>query len=109
MKYVFGRAFICKDLNIAKQVKINDNFFAIVEKGEANFPLFQVTYHPNIMCRSVTLDGDVVDPEGTLSGGAAPVGANILLELEEIRNLDEAKKAKENELHQIEKEIGYVR
>ncbi|XP_037905557.1 structural maintenance of chromosomes protein 2 [Hermetia illucens] len=87
MKYVFGRAFICKDLNIAKQV----------------------TYHPNIMCRSVTLDGDVVDPEGTLSGGAAPVGANILLELEEIRNLDEAKKAKENELHQIEKEIGSIR
>lgn len=29
----------------------------------------QVTFDPKIMTRSVTLDGDMFDPSGTLSGG----------------------------------------
>lgn len=39
------------------------------------------------MCRSVTLDGDVVDPQGTLSGGARPKGGAVLLEIAEIKKL----------------------
>lgn len=46
-----------------------------------------MTYHPKIMCRSVTLDGDVVDPQGTLSGGARPKGGAVLLEIAEIKKL----------------------
>lgn len=62
MEYVFGNTFICKDLNVAKQV----------------------AFHDRILKRCVTLDGDVVEPAGTLSGGARQKGGSLLLQLEEI-------------------------
>ena len=31
--------------------------------------LFQVAFDPNVKTRTVTLEGDVFDPSGTLSGG----------------------------------------
>lgn len=85
MQFVFGNTLICKDIEIAKKV----NSFSI---KSCNSQLticisLQVTYHPNIMCRSVTLDGDVVDPQGTLSGGARPKGGSVLLEISEIKKL----------------------
>lgn len=39
------------------------------------------------MSRTVTLDGDIVDPEGTLSGGSRPKGSVFLLDVAEIRKL----------------------
>uniref|UniRef100_A0A1B0C0P2 Uncharacterized protein n=1 Tax=Glossina palpalis gambiensis TaxID=67801 RepID=A0A1B0C0P2_9MUSC len=50
----------------------------------SKFPI--VTFHPNIHCRSVTLDGDVVHPEGTLSDGSKPKGSNILGEIKRLEN-----------------------
>ena len=47
MEWIFGQTFICKDMETAKKV----------------------TFHDRIMKKSVTLDGDVFDPSGTLSGG----------------------------------------
>lgn len=47
MDWVFGASFVCKDMDTAKTV----------------------TFNPNIMKKSVTIDGDVFDPAGTLSGG----------------------------------------
>ena len=48
MQFVFGNAFICADMDAAKQV----------------------TYNEQIMKKSVTLEGDSFDPAGTLTGGA---------------------------------------
>jgi structural maintenance of chromosome 2 len=50
MEWVFGQTFICKDMETAKKV----------------------TFHERILKKSVTLDGDVFDPSGTLSGGKYP-------------------------------------
>lgn len=47
MEYVFGRTFICNDMATAKKV----------------------TYHPQIMTRSITLDGDALDPQGNYANG----------------------------------------
>lgn len=47
-----------------------------------------MSYNQNIRCRTVTLDGDVVDPEGCLSGGTRPQGSNVLQELAEINRLE---------------------
>jgi structural maintenance of chromosome 2 len=47
MQWVFGQTFICKDMETAKKI----------------------TFHDRILKKSVTLDGDVFDPSGTLSGG----------------------------------------
>lgn len=62
MEYVFGNTFVCKDLNVAKKV----------------------AFHPKIMKRCVTLDGDVVEPAGVLSGGARQKSEPVLLLLEQI-------------------------
>lgn len=47
MEFVFGSAFVCKDMETAKRV----------------------TYDERIMKKSVTLGGDSFDPTGTLTGG----------------------------------------
>ena len=51
MQWVFGLIFICKDMETAKKV----------------------TFHARILKKSVTLDGDVFDPSGTLAGGTYSV------------------------------------
>ena len=47
MKFVFGDVFICEDNETAKKV----------------------AYDPRVRMRCVTLDGDVYNPSGILTGG----------------------------------------
>lgn len=47
MEYTFGSTFICENMEVAKRV----------------------TFNPRIARRCVTLDGEVFEPSGTLSGG----------------------------------------
>lgn len=84
MEYVFGRAFICKDMATAKQV----------------------TYHRSIMSRSITLDGDVFDPEGTLSGGSQDNAVPVLLQVAEIKQLTQQLDAKKEQLRVLSEEIA---
>ncbi|XP_058055070.1 structural maintenance of chromosomes protein 2 [Anopheles bellator] len=86
MSFAFGHSFIVKDLNVAKQI----------------------TYHPRIMTRSVTLDGDVVDPGGTLSGGARAKGSAVLLEVAEINKVQAILQQREAELRDISLEISKI-
>ncbi|KAI8976364.1 condensin complex subunit SMC2 [Trametes punicea] len=73
MFFVFGGTFICDDAATAKQI----------------------TFSREIGVRSVTLDGDVYDPSGTLSGGSAPSSSGVLLKVQELLeaegNLHEAR------------------
>lgn len=69
MEYIFGNVFICKDLNVARQI----------------------TFHDRIRRRCVTLEGDVTDPSGTLSGGARQKTASVLLQLVEITEYEVGK------------------
>lgn len=84
MRHVFGSALICRDMNIAKQV----------------------TFHRNIMCRSVTLEGDLMDPDGSLSGGSRPKGGAVLLEADEINQMQKLYREKEDELRRVCQEIA---
>lgn len=84
MRYVFGGVLICKDLKIASEV----------------------TYHRDILVRSVTLEGDSVDPKGTLSGGSAAKGPPLLKEISEIQHMEENIREKKLELRQIEEQLG---
>lgn len=63
MEYIFGRTLICRDMDMARKVTFNDK----------------------IKTRSVTLDGDVFDPQGTLTGGAKSKSSGILTRLSELR------------------------
>lgn len=73
MEYVFGSTLICKDADAAKQV----------------------TFDPSVRLKSVTFEGDVYDPSGTLSGGSAPNTSNVLVTLgklnEVMSRLEDAK------------------
>lgn len=77
MAFVFGGAVICAD------------------KEAANLVTFQAKL------KSITLEGDVYDPSGTLSGGAAPKGAGVLVQVMEV-------KALEDELNGLKKEMGKI-
>ncbi|KAI0776981.1 condensin complex subunit SMC2 [Trametes elegans] len=62
MFYVFGGTFICDDAETAKQI----------------------TFSREVGVKSVTLDGDVYDPSGTLSGGSAPSSSGVLVRVQEL-------------------------
>lgn len=73
MNFVFGDTLICDDAESAKLVTFSREVGGV---------------------KSVTLDGDVYDPSGTLSGGAAPSSSGILVRVQELldaeRTLGEA-------------------
>ncbi|KAL7276940.1 Structural maintenance of chromosomes protein 2 [Rhizina undulata] len=82
MDFVFGSTLICADAETAKRV----------------------TFDPNVRMKSVTLDGDVYDPFGVLSGGSSPNSSGVLvtmLKLNEITKQIEEETSKLNELQQL--------
>ncbi|KAJ4291843.1 Structural maintenance of chromosomes protein 2 [Kalmusia sp. IMI 367209] len=78
MEYVFGRTFICEDAAIAKLITFKD-------------------HGPRM--KSVTLEGDVYDPQGTLSGGSAPQSSGVLVTLQQLNEIT-------RELHSQEKQLA---
>jgi len=63
IKYVLGKTMVCKDVEAAKTCAFGDG----------------------IRARSVTLDGDLFDPAGTLTGGArAKASSSVLLTFGEL-------------------------
>ncbi|NP_001154943.1 structural maintenance of chromosomes 2 [Nasonia vitripennis] len=86
MHWIFGNVFICKDMNVAKQV----------------------AYHRNIMKKCITLQGDVFDPSGVLSGGSAARGGSVLLKLDELKELQYALNEKEQSLQEINARIASI-
>jgi chromosome segregation ATPase len=76
MEYVFGSTLICDDAETAKQV----------------------TFDPAVRLKSVTLEGDVYDPAGTLSGGSAPQSSGVLVTLQKLNGLTKELNEQENKL-----------
>ncbi|XP_068966367.1 structural maintenance of chromosomes protein 2 [Bombus flavifrons] len=80
MTWIFGQIFICKDIETAKKI----------------------AFHDNIMKKCVTLEGDVVDPAGTLSGGAPLKTGSVLLKLDELKTVQNKLNFKKQALHNVE-------
>ena len=86
MTYVFGDTMICDDADSAKTI----------------------TFHPSVGgVKSVTLDGDVYDPSGTLSGGSAPSSSGTLVRVQALLEKETELTEAQNDL--TEKEIIYER
>ncbi|KAK4685777.1 structural maintenance of chromosome 2, partial [Tremellales sp. Uapishka_1] len=83
MGYVFGDMLICNDKESAQKV----------------------TFDKSIGVKSVTLDGDVYDPSGTLSGGAAPNSSGILVKVQELKAIERDIAGHKQMLDQIAKEL----
>ncbi|KAI0704404.1 condensin complex subunit SMC2 [Cerioporus squamosus] len=82
MSFVFGGTFICDDAQIAKMI----------------------TFSREVGIKSVTLDGDVYDPSGTLSGGSAPNGSGILIKVQELLEAEGNLQDARNKLAHLERE-----
>ena len=65
MEFVFGSTLVCADAATAQKV----------------------TFDPSVRMKSVTLEGDVYDPAGTLSGGSAPQSSGVLVTLQKLNEI----------------------
>uniref|UniRef100_A0A2P2I6M3 Structural maintenance of chromosomes protein n=2 Tax=Hirondellea gigas TaxID=1518452 RepID=A0A2P2I6M3_9CRUS len=86
MEWVFGGSFVCKDMDTAKTV----------------------TFDQHIMRKSVTLEGDVFDPAGTLSGGSRRQEASILTQLDATWESQEQLDALTTELREVETKLQHM-
>nr|POE87840.1 structural maintenance of chromosomes protein 2 [Quercus suber] len=83
MEFVFGNTLIAADAATAKRV----------------------TFDPAVRLKSVTLEGDVYDPSGTLSGGSATQGSGVLLTLQKLHVLSNELEQEEGKLTKIKQMI----
>ncbi|NXC45171.1 SMC2 protein, partial [Penelope pileata] len=87
MEYVFGTTLVCTAIDNAKKV----------------------TFDRRIMKKCVTLEGDILDPQGTLSGGASSQVTPILCHVKTMRETEDKLKTKISELEAAEKELAYLK
>jgi structural maintenance of chromosome 2 len=80
MEYVFGSTLVAADAETAKRV----------------------TFDPAVRLKSVTLEGDVYDPSGTLSGGSAPNSSGVLVTLQKLNALNKELASKEAALQALQ-------
>ncbi|MCJ1356867.1 MAG: Structural maintenance of chromosomes protein 2 [Icmadophila ericetorum] len=80
MEYVFGSILVCDDAETAKRV----------------------TFDPAVRMKCVTLEGDIYDPSGTLSGGSSPSSSGVLVTLQKLNGITKELNAKENALGELQ-------
>uniref|UniRef100_A0A8C2SSU3 Structural maintenance of chromosomes 2 n=1 Tax=Coturnix japonica TaxID=93934 RepID=A0A8C2SSU3_COTJA len=87
MEFVFGTTLVCSNMDKAKKV----------------------TFDKRIMKKSVTLQGEIFDPQGTLSGGASAHVTSILVKLKTMREAEEKLKIKKSLLEAVERELANLK
>lgn len=65
MQFIFGTTFICDSPDVAKTI----------------------TFDPKIRARSITLEGDIYDPEGNLSGGSRKNTSPLLITMQKFNRV----------------------
>ncbi|RMD41665.1 hypothetical protein DV735_g3435, partial [Chaetothyriales sp. CBS 134920] len=83
IEFVFGNTLICEDAETAKKV----------------------TFNPAVRLKSVTLQGDVYDPSGTLSGGSSPNSSGVLVVLQQLNEVTKELHTQEQELQQLRQQM----
>ncbi|XP_007551750.1 structural maintenance of chromosomes protein 2 [Poecilia formosa] len=84
MEYVFGSTLVCDTLDNAKKV----------------------AFDKQVMTKTVTLGGDIFDPQGTLSGGSRSQSASILTSLQEVKEVQDRLEEKEAQLQDVERQLA---
>lgn len=84
MEYVFGSTLVCEGAETAKRV----------------------TFDPAVRMKSVTLEGDIYDPSGTLSGGSSPNSSGVLVTLGKLNQLMKELNALELELSELQSSMS---
>lgn len=88
MKFVLCEALVCEDPEHAKKL----------------------AFDPYVMMKCVTLDGDVYNPSGLLTGGySTPSDGQILKKVKEIQRLEEEKRFLTNKLNEVTNELQQLK
>ncbi|CAN6468378.1 unnamed protein product [Victoria cruziana] len=86
MAFVFGSTFICRSMEAAKEV----------------------AFHRDICTPSVTLDGDIFQPSGLLTGGSRKGGGELLRQLHSLADAESKLLMHQNRLSEVEAEISHI-
>ncbi|KAK4537538.1 hypothetical protein CDCA_CDCA13G3563 [Cyanidium caldarium] len=86
MRYVFGRCLVCDDMDTARRT----------------------AFDSQVQCRTVTVDGDVFDPQGTVSGGARERGTAVLTRIAELNEVAAELQLRERALAKTYAELAAV-
>ncbi|KAK1886680.1 Structural maintenance of chromosomes protein 2 [Dissostichus eleginoides] len=87
MEYVFGSTLVCDSLDDAKRV----------------------AFDKQVMTKTVTLGGDIFDPQGTLSGGSRSQSASVLTSLQELKEVRDNLNENEAQLQDIERQLASLK
>ncbi|KAG7279619.1 hypothetical protein CRUP_011712 [Coryphaenoides rupestris] len=66
----------------------------------------KVAFDQRVRTKTVTLGGDIFDPQGTLSGGARSQTASVLSSLQEVREVGDQLSQKEAQLQDLEHQLA---
>ncbi|OLY82735.1 Structural maintenance of chromosomes protein 2 [Smittium mucronatum] len=105
MVYVFGSTLICEG-RVTDFLKIFGLiyifcFFMYLDAITAK----NVTFNKAVKLKSVTLDGDVYDPSGTLQGGSRPSNSGILEKLSHLNEIRLRLSETESKIKVLSKDI----
>ncbi|KAJ3378194.1 Structural maintenance of chromosomes protein 2 [Entophlyctis sp. JEL0112] len=98
VKFVFGSTLVCRGMAVKLATSYNSNY---ADAASAK----QVTFAPSVKLKSVTLDGDIYDPQGTLSGGSRVKTKSILLKFQEHGKLCALLDTETSVLHQLNEQM----
>ncbi|XP_054814722.1 structural maintenance of chromosomes protein 2-1-like [Prosopis cineraria] len=84
MEYVFGSTFVCKSTDAAKEVAFNQE----------------------IRTPSVTLEGDIFQPSGLLTGGSRKGGGQLLRQLHDLAEAESKLSMHQRRLSEVEAKIA---
>ena len=68
----------------------------------------EVTFHPQVKMKSVTLDGDVYDPSGSLTGGSQSSSGRVLLKMRKLKVLKTRLEGETKELENVTRKLDAV-
>lgn len=68
-----------------------------------------MTFDREVQTKCVTIAGDVYDPSGTMTGGSAPAGNRILIEVQELLQVEAELAEARARLEGLEREEGKLR
>ncbi|XP_068669506.1 structural maintenance of chromosomes protein 2-1-like [Aristolochia californica] len=86
MAYVFGSTFVCRSIDAAKEVAFNRDVFT----------------------PSVTLEGDIFEPSGFLTGGSRKHGGELLRQLHNLTESESKLHVHQTRLSDIENKITQI-
>ncbi|WZZ00461.1 hypothetical protein YC2023_072789 [Brassica napus] len=102
MEYVFGSTFVCKTTDAAKeQLESTLDGSDLITDSK----LLLVAFNRDIRTPSVTLEGDIFQPSGLLTGGSRKGGGDLLRQLHDLAEAESELQGHQRRLADIEAQI----